>query len=74
MKMRCALADDDGEVPMVGSTLGREISYAVMHAVHHYALIGIMCRLQGVEVPKGFGVAPSTQRYERSVGQSSDGS
>lgn len=46
------------------STVGREIMYAVAHAVHHYALIGIMCGLMGVALPAGFGVAPSTLKHQ----------
>jgi hypothetical protein len=42
------------------STAGREAVYCVMHAVHHYALIRIICGLQGCELPATFGVAPST--------------
>src|SRR5688572_23031865 len=42
------------------STVSREIMYVVAHAVHHYALMGIMCGLMGVNLPPGFGVAPST--------------
>jgi hypothetical protein len=46
------------------STVGREIMYSVAHAVHHYALIGIICGLQGVPAPAGFGVAPSTLKHQ----------
>ncbi len=46
------------------STVGREIMYAVAHAVHHYALIGIMAGLMGVPLPAEFGVAPSTIRHQ----------
>jgi len=46
------------------STVGREIMYAVAHAVHHYALIGIMGGLMGVVLPAGFGVAPSTIKHQ----------
>ncbi|HWD18094.1 MAG TPA: DinB family protein [Verrucomicrobiae bacterium] len=42
------------------SSVGREVMYAVAHAVHHYALIGVMGAMMGVEMPAGFGVAPST--------------
>ena len=37
--------------------------YAVAHAIHHYALLGIMCGLMGIRVPAGFGVAPSTLQH-----------
>lgn len=46
------------------STFAREAMYVVAHAIHHYALIGIMGALQEVRLPKGFGVAPSTVKYQ----------
>jgi uncharacterized damage-inducible protein DinB len=49
--------------PLIGSTVGRELMYAVAHAIHHYALIAVMCGMLGVSVPAGFGVAPSTLKY-----------
>ena len=45
------------------STIGREIMYSVAHAVHHYALIGVMGGLMGLTMPAGFGVAPSTLKH-----------
>jgi uncharacterized damage-inducible protein DinB len=46
------------------STVGREIMYAVAHAVHHYALIGVMGGIMGLPLPIGFGVAPSTLKHQ----------
>lgn len=46
------------------STVGREIMYSVAHAVHHYALIGVMCGVMGLKMPTGFGVAPSTLKHQ----------
>jgi hypothetical protein len=46
------------------STVGREIMYAVAHAVHHYALIGVMGGILGFPLPAGFGVAPSTLKHQ----------
>jgi hypothetical protein len=46
------------------STIGREIMYSVAHAVHHYALIGVMGGLMGFTMPAGFGVAPSTLKHQ----------
>jgi len=46
------------------STVGREIMYSVAHAVHHYALIGVMCGVMGLKMPAGFGVAPSTLKHQ----------
>lgn len=47
------------------STVGREIMYVVAHAVHHYALIGIMGGLMNLNMPAGFGVAPSTLKHQK---------
>jgi hypothetical protein len=38
--------------------------YSVAHAVHHYALIGVMGGLMGFTMPAGFGVAPSTLKHQ----------
>jgi hypothetical protein len=47
------------------SSIGREIMYSVAHAVHHYALIGVMGGVMGLALPPGFGVAPSTLKHQR---------
>jgi hypothetical protein len=49
--------------PLIGSTVGRELMYAVAHTIHHYALISVMCGILDMPVPAGFGVAPSTLQY-----------
>jgi hypothetical protein len=46
------------------STIGREIMYSVAHAVHHYALIAVMGGIMGLQMPRGFGVAPSTLKHQ----------
>lgn len=52
---------------MATSTVAREAMYVVIHAVHHYALIGVMCQLENIPTPEGFGLAPSTLDYQRRV-------
>lgn len=47
------------------STVGREIMYSVAHAVHHYALIGVMAAILRHELPPEFGIAPSTLKHQR---------
>ena len=64
IRVRSKVSYGDGEAPVMPSTLGREIMYAVAHAIHHYALIGVMCGLLGVPLPAGFGVAPSTLQHQ----------
>lgn len=47
------------------SSLRRELLFATSHAVHHFALIAMLLRIQGVAVPAAFGVAPATLTYQR---------
>lgn len=63
INVRSQVAYNSGETPLIQSTVGRELMYAVAHTIHHYALIAVMCGLLDVPVPAGFGVAPSTLKY-----------
>jgi uncharacterized damage-inducible protein DinB len=61
----------DGEPVEVGTTLGRELAYAVSHTIHHNAILGAMVRTLGGSPPERFGYAPSTLRHaagERKAG------
>jgi len=62
---RCEVSYQNGDAPVTGSTLGRELVYAITHAIHHYALISVIARLQGIELPADFGVAPSTSAQQQ---------
>lgn len=42
------------------SSLERELVFASSHAIHHYALIRIMCSMQNKDIPAFFGYAPAT--------------
>lgn len=56
-------ADEPGaasDAGFVASTLARELRALASHTVHHYALVAVVLRLRGVDVPQAFGVAPST--------------
>ncbi len=55
----------EGELRWLDSSVGRELQFLLGHTVHHHAIIALLLARQGVELPEGFGVAPSTQRYER---------
>ena len=61
IKMDCGSEMDD---PWSGSTVLRELQFLISHTVHHFALIAMILRDQGLSVPEGFGVAPSTLKYE----------
>jgi hypothetical protein len=47
----------------IESNVGRELAYCTGHAIHHYAIIRLICSQVGVNVPKEFGFAPSTLKY-----------
>ena len=46
----------------VRTTLAREVAFVIQHTIHHCAIIAVLLDAQGVAVPYGFGVAPSTLR------------
>jgi len=54
--------DDDGS-PWSESTVKRELQYLQAHTIHHYALIALILRIQGITPHDEFGVAPSTLRH-----------
>ncbi len=56
-------SDPRVEVAWTESTLLRELQYVQAHTIHHFALIAMMVRMQGHELPPDFGVAPSTLAY-----------
>jgi uncharacterized damage-inducible protein DinB len=63
VRSKVSYAADDS--PRAASTVGRELMFCVVHAIHHYALMGVMCGLLEVPLPAGFGVAPSTLEHRR---------
>jgi uncharacterized damage-inducible protein DinB len=63
INVRSKINYDLDAAPLMGSTVGRELMYAVAHTIHHYALIAVMCRMLEVPLPAGFGVAPSTLKH-----------
>jgi hypothetical protein len=44
----------------------RELVFVVSHTIHHNALIRVMVKLIGADVPTDFGYAPSTIAHKRS--------
>jgi uncharacterized damage-inducible protein DinB len=64
LTVRTEILDADGKQLAVSSSLDRELAHLASHTVHHFAIIGLLARLQGVVPPKDFGVAPSTIRFQ----------
>ncbi|MCZ6757217.1 MAG: hypothetical protein O7C39_02945 [Bacteroidetes bacterium] len=57
--------DADGGSPWSESNVKRELQYLQAHTIHHYAIISMIMRVQGIETDREFGVAPSTLRYRQ---------
>lgn len=65
----------DGESDFAtASTLGRELVFNAMHAVHHFALLRPACLAAGLSLPAGFGKAPATRRHEAQAAHSTPAS
>jgi hypothetical protein len=61
---RCEVSYVHGNSPVTASSFGREMVYAIAHAIHHFALIAVMARLLGIRLPDKFGIAPSTVAHQ----------
>jgi uncharacterized damage-inducible protein DinB len=49
----------------LNSSLARELVFASSHAIHHFAQIATLARLQGFEIDPDLGVAAATASYRR---------
>jgi len=53
----------ESEAEAAKSNLAREVMCCVGHAIHHYAILRLLCAGVGVNLPYEFGVAPSTLKH-----------
>jgi hypothetical protein len=53
----------DEEAQTINTVLAREVAFCVSHAIHHFAIIRLVCSHFNLELPREFGVAPSTLKY-----------
>ena len=67
LKRQCAVTYSVGygetEAEAVRSNLAREVMFCVGHAIHHYAILKLLCAGVGVKLPFEFGIAPSTLKH-----------
>jgi len=49
------------------SNVSRELAYCIGHAIHHFAILRLICHEIAVTVPSEFGVAPSTLEHMNSL-------
>lgn len=52
------------EPSAVRSNVAREIAFCVGHAIHHYAILRLLCSAMSIDLPYEFGVAPSTLKHQ----------
>jgi len=55
---------EEFEDPCLMSSVARELQVLSNHTIHHFALIAMTLRLQGHDVHRDFGMAPSTLRFQ----------
>jgi hypothetical protein len=58
---------EEAEPVRLPSVVAREVAFCVGHAVHHYAIIRLLCAELGAELDPEFGIAPSTLKYRGSL-------
>jgi len=53
---------------VMGTSFGRELWFASLHAIHHWSMIRVIAAEQGVVSDESFGVAPSTLEHRKGTG------
>ncbi len=48
---------------IVKSSVSRELAFVLSHTVHHFSMIDIALKMQGVSMEENFGLAPATISY-----------
>jgi hypothetical protein len=58
---------EHGNADIINSNLARELHYNLEHTIHHAAFIkiGVLTLLPDAEIPRTFGIAPSTLRHQK---------
>ncbi|MFK7946965.1 MAG: hypothetical protein AB8G11_05200 [Saprospiraceae bacterium] len=61
------VANENVELKLIPSSIGRELMYAYDHAIHHLAIIkiGMKIHFPEISISKDLGVAPSTLKYRQ---------
>lgn len=57
-----------GSLVELPSSHARELAFVFSHTIHHNALVGTIARALDVDLPKHFGMAPSTIAYRNQGG------
>lgn len=54
---------EESDAQEVASNVAREVMFCVGHAIHHYAIVKLLCMAMALELPYEFGIAPSTLKH-----------
>lgn len=63
LEKRVRVRSEVDETVWHASSAMRELEFLHSHTVHHHAMVAEKLKALGVEVPAGFGVAPSTLKF-----------
>ena len=65
--VRYSVGYGEDEPVRLPSVVAREMAFCLGHAVHHYAIIRLLCAELGASLAPEFGVAPSTLKYRSNL-------
>lgn len=67
LMLETTFSEKEDDFSLISTSLHREWSYVLEHAIHHMAIIKIGLRLMAphVKVPENFGVSPATVKYRQ---------
>lgn len=65
--VRVEVKSESGSGIVTASSVARELAAVATHTIHHYAIIGLLMKIQDVDPPAEFGSAPSTLRHRKSL-------
>lgn len=59
-----AMVDAHAPPMHLETTVARELAFVLSHTIHHNAIIGVMAKTLGINLPARFGYAPSTIAHQ----------
>ena len=66
-KVRYSVGYSEQDTLVLETVVAREIAFCVSHAIHHFAIVRLVCDEFALALPADFGVAPSTLKYRATV-------
>ena len=63
LTLSCATSAQCDQSVITETTLTRELLFIHSHTIHHQAIMSVLLKLEGLEVPEDLGVAPATLQF-----------